>query len=471
MSDSDGGILALDQGGHASRALVFDARGRVVARAVEFVGTRREGDRVEQDPEELVASLENAAARVAGAGLPHAAGLATQRSSIVCWERDTGRALTPVLSWQDRRAADRLRPLAGRADEIGRITGLRLSPHYGASKLAWCLDRVPAVRRARHRGNLAAGPLASFLLARLLDERPCLADPANAARTLLYDRQRYDWSDELLEMFDLPRAVLPPAVPNRHRFGHMALAAGRVPVTVCTGDQSAALFASGHPGPDTVTINAGTGAFLQQAVSAPAMPGRLLAGLAWHGVATTIHTLEGTVNGAGAALSRTAEAEGISEKQMVDGLPAALDEGREPPLFLNGVGGLGSPFWQPSFESRFLGRGDSWARLVAVVESIVFLVNENLSEMAGHGSPARRIVLTGGLARLDGFARRLAALTGVAVERPNFTEATSRGLGWLVAGRASGWTGGDARREEPREDDALKRRYRRWRRAMEAALP
>lgn len=470
MSDSGSYTLALDQGGHASRALAFDDRGRVIGQAAETVATRRDGARVEQDPEELVASLAAAAGRVtADIGLCHAAGLATQRSSIVCWERDTGRALTPVLSWQDRRAADRLPPLEAQEERIGRITGLRLSPHYGASKLAWCLDNVPAVRRARKRGNLAAGPLASFLMARLLAEGPCLVDPANAARTLLYDRQQYDWSDAMLSLFGLPRSMLPEAVPSRHRFGHLALD-GATPLTVCTGDQSAALFAAGSPAPGTVVVNAGTGVFLQQAVSAAATPGKLLAGLAWHGAATTVHTLEGSVNGGGAALTHVARQEGITERDMLDRLPGVLDENREPPLFLNGVGGLGSPFWRPRFATRFVGRGDPGTRLAAVVESIAFLVRINLEEMNAAGAQVRRIVLTGGLARLDGFARRLAVLGGVPVERPVTTEATARGLAWLVAGRPSAWHGATGQRDEPGEDAALERRYRRWRRAMDAAL-
>jgi glycerol kinase len=471
MNDSESYTLALDQGGHASRALAFDARGRVIGQAAETVATHRDGERVEQDPEEMVASLAAAARRItADIGHCHAAGLATQRSSIVCWERDTGRALTPVLSWQDRRAAERLLPLEAHKEQVGRITGLRLSPHYGASKLAWCLDNVPAVRRARKRSNLAAGPLASFLLARLLEEEPCLADPANAARTLLYDRQQYDWSDPMLSMFGLPRDMLPEAVPSRHRFGHLALDGAATPLTVCTGDQSAALFAAGSPAPGTVVVNAGTGVFLQQAVSAAANPGKLLAGLAWHGVATTVHTLEGSVNGGGAALTQVARQEGIAERDMLDRLPEALDENREPPLFLNGVGGLGSPFWRPRFGTRFVGRGDPGTRLAAVVESIAFLVRINLEAMNAVGAPVRRIVLTGGLARLDGFARRLAILGGVPVERPVTTEATARGLAWLVAGRPSAWRVATGQRDEPGEDAALERRYRRWRRAMDAAL-
>lgn len=465
-------VLALDQGGHASRALVFDARGDVTARAVVEVATRREGERVEQDPEELVASLRRAAGEALDQGNTcHAAGLATQRSSIVCWERDSGRPLTPVISWQDRRAADRLEPLRNRAERIARVTGLRLSPHYGASKLAWCLENVIDVRRALHRGNLAAGPLASFLLARLLDEAPCLADPANAARTLLYDRERYDWSPELLEAFAIPRRVLPETVPNRHRFGHLSIGGRSLPLTVCTGDQSAALFAAGMPAAGTVLVNTGTGAFLQQAVAAPARPGRLLAGLAWHGIATTVHTLEGTINGAGSALTRLARDEGLAESAMIERLEPAMAGASEPPLFLNGVGGLGSPWWRPRFETRFVGRGDLDARLVGVVESIVFMVAANLSEMASAGATPRRLLVTGGLSRLDGFCRRLASLSGLPLERPGFTEATARGLAWLVAGRPSGWRDGAAGRLfEPEAAPGLERRYRRWRRAMEMAL-
>lgn len=471
MNRTDRHLLALDQGGHSSRALVFDETGGVVSRVSVAVSTRSDGDRVEQDPEELVASLRQAAESALGDGPCHAAGLATQRSSIVCWERDTGRALTPVISWQDRRAADRLEPLQASAERVGRLTGLRLSPHYGATKLAWCLEQVPAVRRAANRGNLAAGPLASFLLARLLDEKPCLADPANAARTLLYDRERYDWSPELLQLFGVPRAVLPDAVPNRHRFGHLATRVGAIPLTVCTGDQSAALFAAGAPAGGTVSVNAGTGAFLQQAVSAPARPGRLLAGLAWHGVATTVHTLEGTVNGAGAALSRVAREAGLDEKAMVERLTGALESDQEPPLFLNGVGGLGSPWWRSRFPSRFIGRGELPARLAGVLESVIFMARVNLEEMAGAGAPPRRLRITGGLSRLDGLCHRLASLTGLAVARPAHAEATAHGLAWLVAGRPARWQAGrDDTVFEPVTDAALARRFERWRRAMQRAL-
>ena len=207
--------LALDQGGHASRALVFDAQGRPLARSLRTVGVfHPQPDWVEQDPEELVRSLQDAMREVcvelgAAAADIAAAGLATQRSSIVCWDPVSGAALSPVLSWQDRRASEWLTRFTPHAEAIHRTTGLMLSAHYGASKLRWCLDHLPAVAQAAADGRLACGPLASFLVFRLTTERTFAADPANAARTLLYSLRTRDWDDGLLHLFDIPRAVLP----------------------------------------------------------------------------------------------------------------------------------------------------------------------------------------------------------------------------------------------------------------------
>jgi glycerol kinase len=217
VTPDDALVLALDQGSHASRAVLFDATGAEVAEARQPVGTRREGDAVvEQDPEELLASLQTAALdaceSAAAQGRPVvSAGLATQRSTVLCWERRSGRALTDALSWQDRRNASWLHRLRPHAARVRDITGLPLSPHYGASKLRWCLDHVPAVRRAATDGQLAAGPLSSFLIARLAPGLPCVVDPANASRTLLYDPSALDWSDALLALFGIERRHLPPA--------------------------------------------------------------------------------------------------------------------------------------------------------------------------------------------------------------------------------------------------------------------
>ncbi len=475
MANKPGNLyLAIDQGGHASRAILFDDSGARLDEASAPVATRRDApDRVEHDPEELIGSLRTSideVCRRAGGRRIAAAGLATQRSSMVCWHRASGAALSPVISWQDRRNAAWLKQLEPRNAWIRAHTGLVLSPHYGASKMRWCLDHLPAVRRASDTGELAIGPLASFVLFRLLAERPLVADPANASRTQLWDPATRDWSGPLLELFGVPRAALPRCVTSRAAYGTLATPAGPLPLTVATGDQSAVPFAFGPLDPATAYVNVGTGAFVQRVVRdrLPDAP-RLLASVVWSDESGVDYMLEGTVNGAGGALDWLAAREGMDSAAA---LLATLDTAAEPaevPLFLNGVSGLGSPFWVDDFESRFVGTGTLEARLLAVIESVVFLIRVNLDELGRHGPPLSRIVLTGGLSASDRFCRRLAGVARMPVWRSREPEATARGLAALLAAGSG--------RPEPARGDLLEgdrsgsaaRRFAAWRSAMAAS--
>lgn len=472
---SDPLYLCLDQGGHASRTLVFDRRGVVQAGALREVAVREPQPAwVEQDPEELVASLQTAIDAAvtslgARAGQIVGAGIATQRSSIVCWDRQTGEALSPVISWQDRRAQEWLGQFTAQAPEVHRRTGLMLSPHYGASKMRWCLDRLPAVAAARRTGRLALGPLASFLLFRLLDEKPFVTDPANAARTLLWNLRALDWDPCLPELFGVPVEALPRCVPTRHDFGTLRTQGQRLPLTIATGDQSAALFALGAPSPDTVYVNLGTGAFLQRAFSQPPEVAGLLSSVVYRDEGRSFYVLEGTVNGAGAALRWAEQEWGLED--VAAQLPGWLAREGDIPLFLNGVAGLGAPFWAADFPSRLIGSGEPWQKTCAVVESIVFLLQTNLERLRELPPAPARIIATGGLARLDGLCQRLADLSGLPVHRPAEHEATARGTAYLLAGLPESWPEekpGDAFTPQPHP--ALARRYQNWRMEMSAAL-
>jgi glycerol kinase len=460
--------LTIDQGGHASRALVFDRRGMPVAQATREIGVRRYGrERVEYEPAALLGSVREAVADALGQLGPQreavrAAGLATQRSNVVCWDLATGEALSPVISWQDRRAAGWLARLRDEAGRIRRITGLPLSPHYGANKLRWCCRNLAAVRAAQRRGRLALGPMASYLLFHLLKERPFVVDPVHAARTLLWDLEAGDWSDTLLGLFGLPRGALPAPRPCRHAFGSLAIAGTDIPLVVVTGDQSAALYAHGPPSADRLFVTAGTGAFVQRVTGAERPPdGRLLTGLVFDDGRRPSFAVEGTVNGAGSAL------DWLAGRRPGGGAIADigrwLDEVTEPPLFLNGVSGLGTPFLRAKAPLRFIGRGDAAARAVAVVESIIFLLQANIEAMGR----ARDIHLGGGLARLDGLCQRLADLSGLAVSRCRADETTAQGLAFLLGARP-----GEGRHDrfDPRHNDGLARRHARWREALERAL-
>jgi glycerol kinase len=431
-------------------------------------------DWVEQDPEELLVSLQDSIVEAvvslgSRADQIVSAGIATQRSSIVCWDRRTGMALSPVISWQDRRAHEWLGRFSVYASEVHRRTGLRLSAHYGASKLRWCLDHLPAVTAARREGRLAMGPLASFLLFRLLAEKPLLADPANAARTLLWNIRTMDWDPWLLDRFGVPKEPLPHCVSTRHRFGTLHVKERRIPLTVATGDQSAALFSLGAPQPESVYINMGTGAFIQRAFNQAPEADGLLTGMVYRDADRAVFVLEGTVNGAAAAL-RWAEREWGLEN-IEARLPEWLARDGDIPLFLNGVGGLGAPFWSAEFDSRLVGNGEPWQKAVAVVESIVFLLQTNLERMQQLPPAPARLVVSGGLARYDGLCQRLSDLSDMALYRPADHEATARGTAYLLAGFPDDWP------EEkpgtpfvPKKNTGLRQRYQRWRAEMQRAL-
>ena len=467
--------LALDQGGHASRAIIFDAKGDTRAQSYAPVtSVRPAADRVEHDPEQICESL-----RLAITDASHhatrsselvAAGLATQRSSIVCWDRNTGRALSPVISWQDRRNAAFVALLNSRAREIHARTGLVLSPHYGASKLRWCLDNLPEVADAARENRLAFGPLSSFLLFRLLAERPLLIDPANASRTQLYDPATRNWSSELLELFGLDAAHLPVPVGTRHDFGTLRVGEQKVPLRICTGDQSTVPFAFGAMRVDSAYVNIGTGAFIQCPLSQPVIAAPLLTSVIWSDERRALYTLEGTINGAGSALDWFSETEGVDAQRMLAAFDLNASRDLQPPLFLNGVSGLGSPFWVPGFESRFVGIGSTRERFMGLLESILFLVRVNLDEMQHAGAKLERVIVTGGLSASDWLCQHLADLLSLPVHRHEEIEATARGLGFLVADQPSDWGVGDkVRLFAPAANPQLLERFCAWLREMKRA--
>jgi glycerol kinase len=309
----------------------------------------------------------------------------------------------------------------------------------------------------------------SFLVQRLTRERSFFAEPQCAARTQLWNLHERDWDAELLALFGLPAGFLPASVPTIHAWGTLEAGGLAVPITAVNGDQSAAVFAFGWPEEDCAYVNIGTSAFVQRAqAGAPRHVPRSLTGIILAQGDLTVYTVEGNVNGAGTALEWLERELGIED--AVGQLPGWLERPGEPPLFLNGIAGLGGPFWKADFESRFVGAGEPWQKAVAVVESMAFLLQANLDHIGQHVPPARRVRVSGGVSRLDGLCRRLAAVSGLPVHRREDPEASARGIAYLAAGRPASWN--TAAPEEvfaPRADAGLRARYGRWRELMREA--
>ncbi len=387
-----------------------------------------------------------------------AAGLATQRSSVLAWDRETGMALSPVLSWQDRRVADALLTLAEDEPLIREKTGLQLSPHYGAGKLQWLLRHVPEVKTAQANGTLVMGPLAAYLLHHLTDSPDELIDDANASRTLLWNLQQRNWDDSLLELFQISEQSLPACVPICSHYGHTRQ--GNIPLRAVNGDQTAALYAQGKPSANTILVNIGTGAFVLLPTDEPTRRAEgLLAGISSSDKDTAHYYIEGTVNGGASAITWAAKKLSIDDVELQ--LPRWLEGMQSPPLFMNTVGGLGSPWWMPGPEPCFSDTHITSAEaMVAVIESILFLLQANIELMQLHNPGVDKIRISGGLSNLDGLCQKLANLSGLDVERPVQTEATARGIAWQAAACPVDWDNTDPGKSFiPQTDAELGKRY------------
>lgn len=482
-------ILALDQGTTGSTALVVREDGRVIGRGYrEFTQFFPEPGWVEHDPLEILrVSLEAMREAVTQAGTrPTALGITNQRETVVLWDRRSLEPVARAIVWQDRRTTARCRELreAGLEPMIRRRTGLVCDPYFSATKLEWLL-RDAALRAAAQRGDIAAGTVESWLVARLTGGLH-VSDHTNASRTLLYNLAARAWDDELLALFSVPRAMLPEIVPSAGVLGdvreeHLGF---RIPIAGLAGDQQSALFGQGCTRAGMAKNTYGTGAFLLvhagDAVPDPA-PG-LLGTAACGPAGEPAYAVEGSVFIAGAAIQWLRDGLGIiataSETQAL--AMSVSDTGGV--TFVPAFVGLGTPYWEAEARGTITGitRGTTRAHLVrAAVESIAFGTADLLRTVMDSSAlevPVLRV--DGGAAANDFLMQFQADLLGVPVERPAMLETTALGAAGL-AGIATGvWSsvdelrGGDAvRRFEPAITAAERAtRMRAWERAIHAAL-
>ena len=453
--------LAIDQGTHASRALVFDGHGQTVAEShLPVALVRPQPGHAEQDPAQILASVTQVVDTALKAltdtqrRAVSACGIATQRSTVLAWRHD-GTPVSPALSWQDTRGEARVAALAAHAGSIRRLSGLPLSAHYGASKLHWLKSTCGGY------ADIRLGPLAAFLLHNLTEAADCHIDHSNAQRLQLLDIRQRRWSPQLLDWFDVPAALLPACRPVQCEHG--VLAGHAIPVRAVCGDQNAAWFGEGLADSDCALVNLGSGAFILAAQSDPDVAPELLTSIATSRDGECLYLAEGTVNGAASALQWLQQQHPGSD--IAAQLPDWLSQELSPPVFINSVGGLGSPWWEHRLPPAFVpdGRQHSLAALaVAVAESILFLLQANLTLMR-RMRPLARLRVSGGLSNIAPLCQKLANLTGLPVTRTTHREASARGVAWLAAGQPAHWLAADeAQLFQPQPDSGLSARYRRF---------
>jgi glycerol kinase len=436
-------ILAVDQGTTSTRAILFGPDGGV---APVFSHEHRQftpaPGHVEHDPEELLDALSRAIA-AAPDGVA-AVGIANQGESCLAWDAATGRALTPVIVWQDdRTAADCARLSdAGAAAVVRARAGLPLDPYFSASKLAWFLRAVPAVRAAHAAGRLRLGTTDAFFRDRLTGRFE--TDVTTASRTALMNLATCGWDPVLCDLFGVPRETLPRITASAGDLGRIGPRG--LPLAASLVDQQAALYGQGCHAPGAMKITFGTGAFaLAVAGAAPPAPdGGAVPTVAWQVAgAPPVYAVEGGVYSAAAALN-WARSVGLSPDLAV------LDEiGDGPaggPVFVPALNGLACPHWNRSARGAWLGLGqDTTAAdlLRAVMEGVAFRMAE-VVEVLAQGAPgaagdAEPIRIDGGMTANGWFCQRLADTLGRAVAVADTPEMTARGTA-MLAGLTHGVT-------------------------------
>ena len=445
-------ILALDQGTTSSRALVFDARARVVAAAqAEFPQVYPREGWVEHDPEAiwsttLSTAREAMAMAEATGGRVAAVGVANQRETTVVWERATGRPIHNAIVWQDRRTADRCRALEadGALPMVRARTGLLLDPYFSATKAAWILDHVEGARLRAERGELAFGTIDSFLVWRLTGGRAHATDATNASRTSLYDIHRGAWCDELCRLFGVPRALLPEVRDCAADYGEAdaALFGRPLPIRGVIGDQQAAAAGQGALAGGDAKMTFGTGGFLLVNTGKIAQPSshRLLTTVAAQLDGVTSYALEGSVFVAGAAVQWLRDGLGVVAAAMeTEALASGLD-GNGGVYMVPAFTGLGAPHWAPDARGALYGltRAIGVAHLArAALEAVIYQTQDLLDAVARDGVRVRTLRVDGGLSANGWAMQFLADVTRLDVERSAILETTALGAAYM-AGRAVG---------------------------------
>ncbi len=471
--------IGLDVGSSSVKAIRIDARGAVRASARRAIETRRgAGGRVEHDASGILEAVRQAIRAVArGAAPDEPIGIATQRSTVLFWDRDTGRPITPAWSWQDLRGrawCDRLRRErrrhAGGGDLdkwVASRTGLRFNPHYSAAKIAWGLEHVRGLRRRVAAGRALWGGLATWIVWHLSGGALYLIDHTNAQRTLLLGLETLAWDPDLGArfglgaLFDAPN--LPALVPSLPGEGLLIAAPGRtraggttgagLRLTALIGDQQAAVAGLGGLAGHDVIINYGSGAFVMRSTGTEL---RRVAGLltsvlvSWRGRGGALrarYAVEGSVNAAAVAIDRAQDLLGLRvPTRDLDRYLGPSPRGARVLHFLPAFAGVAAPRWDDRARPGFAGdqsRATPRDRLRAVVESIACRCTEILrtADRSGSFRPGSKPILAaGGLTRCRTLIEAQADLTGRPVQVRDEPDATALGAACLAAAGADGVT-------------------------------
>ncbi len=488
-------ILALDQGTSSSRAIVFDHGGNIRSVAQkEFTQHFPQPGWVEHDPREIWSSeasvIAEAITSIGIGGKDIAAiGITNQRETTLVWDAATGEPVYNAIVWQDRRTGEYCDSLKakGLTDSIRKKTGLIIDAYFSATKIRWILENVPGARARAEAGELRFGTVDSWLVWNLTKGEVHVTDVSNASRTMLFNINTLEWDDELLELFGIPRSMMPKVCSSSEVYGHTktTIFAHEVPIAGIAGDQQAALFGQMCTSPGSVKNTYGTGCFLLMNTGTKPIISEndLLTTVAWKIGDTVNYALEGSIFVGGSVVQWLRDGLGIIRSSSdIEALARTVpDNGGV--CFVPALTGLGAPYWDPYAKGCIYGitRGTTAAHIArAALEGIAFQTMDIVSAMEKDaGVRLSELKVDGGASRDNLLMQFQADMVGAKVVRPKVTETTAMGACYL-AGLAVGFWDGlediasqwqvDRVFEPSADQDSVSRHKALWKDAVKRAL-
>ena len=476
----DGYILAIDQGTTSSRAIVFDAKMEIAGVGQqEFQQFFPASGWVEHDAEEIWQSVLSTIrtaiekAKIQASDIA-AIGITNQRETTVVWDRATGEPLHKAIVWQDRRTARFCEELKERGLEplFTEKTGLLLDPYFSGTKLAWLLTEVEGLKARAEAGEVCFGTVDSWLIYKLTGGKAHVTDATNASRTLIYNIGENVWDDELLEILDIPQAMLPEVKDCADHFGETeaSLFGVAIPILGVAGDQQAAVIGNACFKPGMMKSTYGTGCFalLNTGTDRVTSSNRLLTTVAYRLDGVTTYALEGSIFIAGAAVQWLRDELGFIKVSSEVGALAANADPNQRVYLVPAFTGLGAPYWDADARGAIFGltRGTGPAEFArAALESVAYQTFDLLEAMKkdwqGHGDTTV-LRVDGGMVASDWTMQRLADILDAPVDRPVILETTVLGAAWLAGWKAGVWPDAEGfaarwkrdRRFEPAMDHA-----------------
>ncbi len=444
-------LLAIDQGTTSSRAILFTKLGKVHASAQEEFEQHFPHDGwVEHNPSDIWQTVLRTCRKVLADNNVQATeviaiGITNQRETTLVWDRKTGDPIYNAIVWQDRRTSDYCRTISSPAVEelINHKTGLLLDPYFSATKIRWILDNVEGAQEKAENGELAFGTVDSFLLWHLTGQKVHKTDATNASRTMIFNIHEQAWDQKLLELFNIPAAMLPEVMDSSDNFGYVdsALLGSEIAILAMAGDQQAALFGQACFDEGMAKSTYGTGCFLMLNTGSKALKSknRLLTTVAYRLKGKPTYAIEGSIFMAGATIQwirdglkligSACETESIAEK-------VPLDHG----VFLvPAFTGLGAPYWDPNARGAILGltRDSGINEIVtAGLQSVCYQTKDLQKAMENDGIRPSVIRVDGGMVTNNWLLSFLSNILGATIDRPEITETTALGAAYLAGLKA-----------------------------------